>query len=94
MDFRMGGICGRLCLGLGQEQWMDCHWESHLVQNIDLREAPLVRYQVENLRVQNYESLVLRYAPSVICQVETEMVSLRVLHWERSSYLVHNVELR
>ena len=50
-------------------------------------------YQVENLRVQNWKSLVLSYYTLVICQVDMEMARLRYLQWERS-YLVHNVELR
>ena len=65
-----------------------------MVNNLDLKEAPLVIYKVENSRVQNWESLVLRYAPLMICQREMEMVILRVLHWDRSNYLVQNVELR
>ena len=47
-------------------------------------------YQVDNLR----EILILSYTPLVICQVEMEMISLRDLHWEIISHLVHNVELR
>ena len=31
----------------------DIHWESHLVQNMELREAPLVICKVDNFRV-NY----------------------------------------
>ena len=31
---------------------MDIYWESHLVQNMELREDPLLRYQVDNFRVQ------------------------------------------
>ena len=53
----------------------------------------MVRCQVENLRVQQWDSRVLRYAPLERFQVEIDMSSLRDLHWERS-YLVHNVELR
>ena len=52
-----------------------------------------MRLQVENLRVQNWESLVLSYDLMMRYQVEMEMASLRDVHWERS-YLVHNVELR
>ena len=51
-------------------------------------------YQVENLRLQNWDILVLRYSPLVIWQVEMEKVILRYIHWKRSSYLVHNLELR
>ena len=47
-------------------------------------------YQVENMRLQTWESLVLRYALLVICQVEMDMVNFRDIHLERSSYLVHN----
>ena len=53
----------------------------------------MVRFQVENLRVQKYESMFLRHAPLVICQAEMDMVSLRYLYWDRS-YLVQNVKLR
>ena len=42
--------------------------------------------------MQNWESMVLRHAPLVMFKVETEMVSLRYTHCERS-YLVQNVEL-
>ena len=89
----MGGICGTLRLGIGQGKWVDLHLESHLVQHLYLMEAPPVRLQVENLRVQNWESLVLSYDLMMRYQVEMEMASLRDVHWERS-YLVHNVELR
>ena len=44
----------------------------------------MVRYMVENLRVHNWYSLVLRYAPLVIWQMKIEIVSLRDIHWERS----------
>ena len=64
------------------------------MHNLYLGEDPLVRYQVVKLKVQNWKSLVLRYTPLVRCQAETEMVSLRYIHWERSSYLFQNVELR
>ena len=65
------------------------------MQNMELREAHMVRYQVDNLRVQNWESLLLRNAPIVRCQLEMEMemASLRDLHLERN-YLVQNVELK
>ena len=33
----------------------DLHWESHLVQNLDLREAPLVRCQGGGLLVMKME---------------------------------------
>ena len=52
MGCQMGGICRTLWLGLGQDKLMDIHWESRLVQNLELREAPLVRYQVDIFRVQ------------------------------------------
>ena len=88
-----GGISGALRLGLRQEKCSDLHLESHLVQHLYLMEAPPVRLQVENLRVQNWEGLVLSYDLMMRYQVEMEMASLRDIHWERS-YLVHNVELR
>ena len=47
MKYRMGGIYGTFLLGLEQEKLMDSHKESHSAQNMYLREAPLVRYQVE-----------------------------------------------
>ena len=94
MECQMGGICGKLRLGLGQEKWMDIQWESHLVKNLELREDTLLRYQVESFRMLNWESLILRYIPLVIYQVEMETVNLRYIHWERSIYLVHNLELR
>ena len=31
----------------------DHHWYIHLVQNMEVRDNPLVRCQVENLRVQH-----------------------------------------
>ena len=31
MECQMGGICGTLRLGLGEEKWMDSHWESHVL---------------------------------------------------------------
>ena len=65
----MGGMYVTLWLVLGQESLMDLHWESHLVQNMKLMEDPLVIYQVENFRVKNWDSLVLRYAHLVIFQV-------------------------
>ena len=52
------GISGTFRLGLGQEKWIYIHWESHLVHNLELREAPLVRYQVDNLSVQNWRKTV------------------------------------
>ena len=91
MAFQMRGICGTLWLDLEKEKWLNIHWESHLVHNIYLREVPLVIYQVENLRLNNRESMVLRYSLLVICKVEMYMVSFRDIHWERSSFLVHNV---
>ena len=36
------------------------HWESHLVKNMDLREAPLVIFQVEKLGVQHSEILFVQ----------------------------------
>ena len=54
-----GGIYGTVSLGLVQEKWRDFHWESHLVQNMDLGEALMVICQVENLRVQNWESILV-----------------------------------
>ena len=39
---------------------MDLQWESHLVHNLDLREAPLVICKVENLRVQHGKSLLVQ----------------------------------
>ena len=36
------------------------HWESHLVQNIELKEAPLVICKVDNLRVRHWESLLVK----------------------------------
>ena len=50
-EYHMGGICGTFWLGLGQEKWLDLHWESHLDQNIQKREVTMVRYQVDKLRV-------------------------------------------
>ena len=38
----------------------DLHWESHLVNNLELREDTLVLYQVKNLRVQYYESRLIQ----------------------------------
>ena len=38
----------------------DLRWESHLFHNLELREAPLVRYQVDNLGFQNWESLLVQ----------------------------------
>ena len=38
---------------------MDIYWESHLVQNLDPREAPLVICQVGNWRVHHGESLLI-----------------------------------
>ena len=86
----MGGIYGTLRLGIGQVKWVDLHLESHLVQHLYLMESPPVRLQVENLRVQNWESLLLSYDFMMRYQVEMEMAGLRDVHWERS-YLVHNV---
>ena len=43
-------------MGVGR----DIHWESQLVQNPELSEAPLVRCQVENLRVQNLDILLVK----------------------------------
>ena len=37
----------------------DIHWERHLVQNMDLMEAPLVMCQVEKLRFHHWESLLV-----------------------------------
>ena len=54
----------------------------------------MVTYQVETLRVQNWEILVLRYATLEICQAEMDMGNLTVIQLERSSYLVHNLEPR
>ena len=47
----MGGGGG---VGFGKEKWMDIHWESHLVQNMELWEDTLVRYQVDKFRVKNW----------------------------------------
>ena len=47
---------------------------------MDPREDPLVIYQLEDLSLNNWESLVLRYSPMVICQAEMDMESLRVIH--------------
>ena len=80
----MIGMFGTLRLGLGQEKWMDLHWESNLLQTLELKEALMERYQVYKLRFKNCESLVLRYAPLVRCQVEIDMASLRYPYWERS----------
>ena len=63
----MGRICGTLRLGLGQEKLMDCHWESQLLQDMDIIEAPMVIYQMDKFRVQNWEILLLRLATPVIC---------------------------
>ena len=56
-------------VGPWKRKWIDIYWESHLVHNIELKEAPLVRYQVENLMVKNWEILLLRYVPLMIFQV-------------------------
>ena len=37
----------------------DIHWKSHLVHNLKLREAPLVRYQVNNLRVLHGKNILV-----------------------------------
>ena len=47
------------------------------MHNLELREAPLVRYQVDNLREQNLESLVLRHDHLVIFQLFFHHVELR-----------------
>ena len=64
------------------------------MNNLDLRYAPVVRYQVDKFRVRNWESMYLRYSPMVRCQVEMDMLGLRDLHWQKIGYLVHNIELR
>ena len=38
----------------------DLQWEIHLVQNMELREDPMVRYKVDNLSVQPWESLLVQ----------------------------------
>ena len=38
----------------------DIHWESQLVHNMDLMEAPMVIWKVDNLRFQNWESLLFQ----------------------------------
>ena len=48
---------------------------------------------MQNLRVHNWEILILRLAPLVRCHAEMETEIFRDMHYERS-YLVHNVELR
>ena len=63
------------------------------MKSMEMREALLVRYHVENLRMLKWGSLVLRYDTLMIRQVEMDMASLRDNHRYRS-YLVHNVELR
>ena len=73
---------------------MDIHRQSHLVHNLEVIEAPLVIHQMENFRVQRWESLVLRYVRLGRCQEEMEMVRLRYRHWDTSIYLVHSVEIR
>ena len=55
-----GGISGKLRLGMGQEKERDIHWEIHLMHNMELREDPLVICQVDNLRVNYWESLLVQ----------------------------------
>ena len=64
------------------------------MHNLELREAPLMIYKVENLRVKNWDSMELGYAPVVKLQAEIEMASLRDINWE-ISYLevVTSVEI-
>ena len=38
------------------------------MKNLDLREAPMVIYQVENLQVHQWEILLLSYDHILICQ--------------------------
>ena len=35
-------------------------WESHLVQDMDLRETPLLRLQVDNFRVHHREIILVQ----------------------------------
>ena len=50
---------------------MDIYWESHLVQNMDLREDPMLRCQVDKFRVHFFvKNMELRQDPLVICQVD------------------------
>ena len=51
------------------------------MHNLELREAPLMIYKVENLRVKNWDSMELGYAPVVKLQAEIEMASLRDKNW-------------
>ena len=45
---------------MGQEKERDIHWDIHLMHNMEPREDPLVICQVDNLRVNYWESLLVQ----------------------------------
>ena len=79
-----GRVLGKIVVRFWTKKLMNIHLETNLVHNLKLRKSPLVRYQMENLRVKSswetnlMHNLELRKSPLVRYQME----NLRVKSWE------------